>query len=183
MALRFMKVHTISIVTAASILIVGCSKQRSSSSTASSPASEQGSSESAAVPVTQPALTAWQQDDKSTAVSRFLAADWSARPLFPAGSVLNLSEDQFKALSVTEEQAKSSEMTSQLGSLKQLAAAVVQAGEAAAAKGDTTQARKYFTALQQCGVALDSSNCLKLVQLVGQGFEKRAQAELTKLGQ
>lgn len=178
-----MKAHTISIVTAASILIVGCSRPRSSSSTASSPASAQESSTSAAVPVARPALTAWQQGDQSTAVSRFLAADWSARPLFPAGSVLSLSEDQFKALSVTEEQAKSSEMTSQLGSLKQLAVAIVQAGEVAAAQGDTTQARKYFTALQQCGAALDSPNCLKLVQLVGQGFEKRAQAELGKLRQ
>lgn len=181
--LHFMKAHATSIVTAASILIVGCSKHSSSSGTASPPASEQGSTESAAVPVTRPAMTAWQQGNKSTAVSRFLAADWSARPLFPTNSVLSLSEDQFDALSGSEAQAKSGQMMSQLDLLKQVAAAVVQAGQDAAAKGDTAQARKYFTSLEQCGAALDGTNCLKLVQLVGQGFEKRAKAESAKLGQ
>ena len=43
-----MKIQTISIVTAASILLVGCSKQSGSSGTSSTPAKEQPSAESAA---------------------------------------------------------------------------------------------------------------------------------------
>ncbi|MGO8699495.1 MAG: hypothetical protein ACLQVY_17465 [Limisphaerales bacterium] len=43
-----MKMHTISIVTAATILLAGCGKQSGSSGTASSPANEQSSAESAA---------------------------------------------------------------------------------------------------------------------------------------
>ena len=43
-----MRIQTISIVTAASILLIGCSKQSGSSGTSSSPAKEQPSAESAA---------------------------------------------------------------------------------------------------------------------------------------
>ena len=66
------------------------------------------------------------------------------------------------------------EMMSQLDSVKKLAAAVAQAGRDAASKGDTAQARKYFTSLKQCGTALDSPDCLSLVQLVGKAFKKMA---------
>ena len=102
--------------------------------------------------------------------------------MFPPSSVLSLSEDQFKALSMAEEQVKSSQMTSQLDSLKALVRAVIQAGDDALAKGDAAGARKYFTSVEQCGTALDSTNNLKLAQLVGQAFEKRAQSELAKIG-
>jgi hypothetical protein len=180
--LHFMKMQTTSIVTAASILLAGCSKQSGSSGTASSSAPEPGNAESAAVPVAKPAMTAWQQGDKSAAVSGFLAADWSAHPLFASDSALSLSENQLDALPLAELQAKSGEVVSQLDSLKGLARAVIQAGDDAVAKGDTTQARKCFTAVQQCGEALDSTNCLRLAQFVGQALKKRAQSELAKIG-
>lgn len=131
----------------------------------------------------QPPLTAWKRGDKTAAVSSFLAADWSARPLFATGSPLNLSEAQFKALSETERQAKSTELLSQIASLKQMMQAVAQAGQDAASKGDPSQARKYFTAIKQCGTALESSDFTQLVQLVGKAFVKKANAELAKVGQ
>ena len=165
---------------AATILITGCGK-KSSSSSATPPAQAEAASSSS--PVSQPALAAWQQGDKAAAVSSFVAADWSARPLFTADSVLSLSEDQFKALSDADRQAKASELTAQLDSFKQLAAAVRQAGSDAASKGDAAQARKYFTSLKQCGTALASPDYLSLVQLVGQGFIKKADTELAKIGQ
>ena len=46
-----MKIQTISIVTAATILLVGCGKQSGSSGTASAPANQQSSAESAATAV------------------------------------------------------------------------------------------------------------------------------------
>lgn len=128
-------------------------------------------------------MTAWQQGDKATAVSSFLAADWSARPLFAVGSTLSLSEDQFKALSDADRQVKSTEMMAQIDSLKQLAAAVAQAGRDAASNGDATLAQKYFTSLKQCGTALDSPDSLRLVQLVGQAFKKMSDKESAKTGQ
>ena len=175
-----MKNAIITGVMAATILIAGCGK-KSSSSSATPPSQAVVASSSS--PVSQPALAAWQQGDKAAAVSSFLGADWSARPLFAAGSVLSLSEAQFKALSNADRQAKANEMTAQLASLNHLAAAVRQAGQDAASKGDFAQARKCFTALKQCGTALAGPDCLSLVQLVGQGLIKKADSELAKIGQ
>ena len=127
-------------------------------------------------------MSAWQQGDQSAAISSFLAADWSARPLFASDSVLSLTEDQFKSLSDADRQAKSGEMTKQLDSLKRLAAAVAQAGRDAASNGDTAQAQKCFTSLKQCGAALSSPDCLGLVQLVGKAFSRMADTGLAKMG-
>ncbi len=156
-------------VVAATVLIAGCSKKSQSSSITPPPA--------------QPAMTAWQQGDKATAVTKFVATDWSSRPLFAPDSALSLSEDQFNAFSDAENKVKSAELLSQLDSLKQLARAVIQTGDDAAAKGDTAQARKCFTSLEQCGAALNTTNDSRLVQLVGQAFQKRAKSELAKIGQ
>src|ERR1035441_2937394 len=106
-----MKNTTMTVIMAATILIAGCGKKSPSSSTTPPPAEAEAASSS---PVAQAALTAWQQGDKAAAVSSFLAADWSARPLFAADSPLSLSESQFKALSDADRQAKSREMMTQL---------------------------------------------------------------------
>ncbi|MGD0744442.1 MAG: hypothetical protein ABSA45_04725 [Verrucomicrobiota bacterium] len=178
-----MKIQTIGAVLAFSFLLTGCGKKNVPISTSPSPSNDQTNTASAALSVTQPALTAWQQGDKAAAVGSYVAANWSARPLFAAGSPLSLNDSQFKALSDAHRQAKSGELTAQLDSFKQLAAAVAQAGRDAASKGDTAQARMCFTSLKQCGTALDSPDCLIIVRLVGQGLKKRADTELAKLGQ
>ena len=178
----FMKIQTISTLLAVSIVLAGCGNKNVSSDTSASSAKDQSSAASAATPVAQAAMNAWQQGDKAKAVSSFLEADWSARPLFPPDSPLSLTEDQFKSLSDADRQGKSNEMLPQISSLKALAGAVAQAGRDAAAKGDAAQARKHFTSLQQCGTALESPDCLSLVQLVGKAFKKMADTELAKVG-
>jgi hypothetical protein len=171
--LLFMKTTTIGAVLTVSLLLAGCGKKTTPPSSTSSKAA----------PVTESAMTAWQQGDTPKAVSRFVETDWNGRPLFAANSTLSLTEDQFKALSDAERQAKSADMMSQLDSVKKLAAAVAQAGRDASAKGDPAQARKYFTSLKQCGTALDSPDCLSLVQLVGKAFKRMADTELAKIPQ
>jgi len=180
-SLRILKISAISAVMAA-ILLAGCGKQNTSSGTPPAQAKQPAGSSSAAA-AAQVALSSWQQGDKAGAVSNFLAADWNARPLFAADSPLNLSEDQFKALSAADQQAKSSELTKQLASMKQLALAVAQAGRDAVTKGDTTVAQKYFASLKQCGTALSGPDYSALVQLVGKAFIKMADAESAKIGQ
>jgi major membrane immunogen (membrane-anchored lipoprotein) len=175
-----MKNSSITVIMAATILIAGCGKKSPNSST---PPPSTPAVAASASPAAQPALTAWQQGDKASAVSSFLAADWSSRPLFAADSSLNLSEGQFKALSVAERDAKSKEMMAQIATLKQMAQAVVQAGHEAISKGDTAQARKCFTALKQCGLALESPDGMQLVQLVGKAFVKMSDTESAKIGQ
>ena len=178
-----MKIAIITGVMTATILIAGCGKKNGSSVSSATQPTAQTDAASSSSPVSQPALTAWQQGDKAAAVSSFLAADWSARPLFAADSPLNLSESQFMALSVAEREAKSKDMLAQISSLKQMAQAVVQAGHDAVSKGDAAQARKCFTSLKQCGTVLESPDCMQLVQQVGKAFEKMSDTELTKIGQ
>jgi hypothetical protein len=178
---NFMKTKIITGIMTGAMLLAGCGKKSDSSGGSPSPAKEQQNTALTATPAVQPALNAWERGDKSSAVSRFLETDWSARPLFTPGSTLSLSEDQFKSLSEAERQAKSSEMMPQIDSFKRLAAAVAQAGVDAASKGDSAQARKYFSSLKQCGEALDSPDSLALVKLVGQAIRKKADTELSKL--
>src|SRR5215471_16700068 len=116
-----MKILTFFIVAAVSILLGGCSKENTSASTSPSSALEQTNATSAAVPIAEPAMTAWKQGDKATAVVKFAGTDWSSRPLFAPGSALSLSEAQFNAFSEGENKARSTELLSQLDSLKQLA--------------------------------------------------------------
>ena len=96
---------------------------------------------------------------------------------------MSLTEDQFKGLSSADRQAKSGELTAQLDSFKRLAAAVAQGGRDAASKGDAAAAEKYFTSLKHCGTALESPDCLQLVQLVGKAIEKMSDKEMAKIGQ
>jgi len=178
-----MKTTIILAATAAAIFIAGCSKENNPPGNASTPAPAQPKANTAASPVAAPAMSAWQQGDQAGAVSNFLAADWTASPLFAADSALSLSEDQFKALSEADRQRKGNELNTQLDTLKQLAGAVAQAGDEAMGKGDAAQAKKCYTALKQCGHDLNSPNFSTIVQLVGQSFEKKANAGLAKVGQ
>jgi hypothetical protein len=132
-------------------------------------------------PAIQPVLSAWEQGDAATAVSRFVQTDWSARPLFPIGSALSLSEKEFQALPAAQRDAKGSELTAQAGVLKQLTTAVAQAGREAATKRDFNQARKHFTSLKQYGEALDAPDSLMLIKLVGRSVKRMAETELGKL--
>ena len=166
-----MKTPTIIAVLTVSLLSAGCHQKTKAPS--SSPA--------AGPPVVQPVMVAWQQGNRSTAVSSFAQADWRSRPLFETGSTLSLNEEQFMALPEAERKARSEEMLSQLRLLKQLGSAVAQAGRDAASKGDTVQARKYFTSLKEFGTALNSPDCMRIVQLVGQAIQKMGDTELAKI--
>ena len=163
------------------VILAGCGK--SDSPPAPTPSAAAQSSESSPAPALEAALAGWRAGDKSTAVSRFLQIDWSARPLFAPDSPLALSEEQFKQLPAGELQAKSVEIMSRNGELKQLASAVAERGREAAAKKDVAQARKLFSSVKQCGEALDSPQSLAIVRLVAQALKKMADTELSRLPQ
>jgi hypothetical protein len=156
------------------ISLAGCSEE---SATAPPKASSSSSTRSVALP----AMTALAQGDTPAAVTNFLSADWSQRPLFPGNSPLNLTEDQFKALSRAQQDQKSQELSGEMKPLKQLAQAVAEAGRNAAAKGNTAEARKIFTSLKDFGSALADPASLQLLQLVGKGIIKMADTELGNL--
>jgi hypothetical protein len=122
-----------------------------------------------------------------------VAADWSVGPLFASDSILSLTETRFRAqmqpIAVPGTvitggiEAKSDPMTKELRAMKQLAAAVAQAGRDAVASNDVALARRYFSSLQRFGTALDSSNSLAILRLDGQAIKKKAEVELATVPQ
>jgi hypothetical protein len=182
LASHFMKSVMIVGFMVATILLAACGKQSpGSSATPTAPA--QANAEQL-LPVTQPAMRAWQQGGKAKALKIFVATDWNGRPLFEAGSALNLSQDQFKALPAGDSTAKAQAIITQISCVKQLSDAVAQAGLDAAAKGDVAQAREYFTSLRQFGLALQSpDNPGFVLSTYGKGIENKANAGLAKIGQ
>ena len=160
------------------LALVGCRKQAVTTATAT--------------PVAQPALAAWQQGDRTGAVSNFVTTDWSAGPLFAPDSILSLTEAEFSGrvkpripgfVRTGAIEAVRVQMTKELATMKQLAAAVAQAGRDAAATNDVALARKHFTSLQQFAAALDTTNSLSILRLDGQAIKKRAERELATLPQ
>ena len=177
------RIPAISVALGVWITFGGCRKHESPSSTSKPVAGEQTNSVSPSTPIAQPALTAWEEGNQAAAVISFVEADWSARPLFAPGSVLNLSEEQFRGLSPGDRQAKSSELVARLDSFKRLVAAVAQAGRDVASKGDVAQARKCFKALDQCGTALDKPERTDLVRIVGRACKRIGSKELAQVRQ
>jgi len=149
---------------AVAILLAGCSKK-------------------GATPVAQATITAWQEGDTARAISNFVAADWSARPLFASDSTLNLTADQVRLFSDADSKKKAKELGLQLDLLKKLAEAITQAGTNSAAHGDFAQARKCFVSLGQFGTAMSDPEHVKLVQMVGMTIKKKADIELAKIDQ
>ena len=131
--------------------------------------------------IAEPVLAAWEKGDKATAISLFVDADWSKRPLFAPGTTLGLSEKQFQALPPAAIEARIKDIIPRIGELKEVAMAVAQAGRDAAGKKDEVQARKYFTAVKQYAAALESPDCPSLVQSLGQGIKMMADNDLSKL--
>jgi predicted small lipoprotein YifL len=175
---RPISLGTILLATTLAVTLAGCGKKPQAPGTTPPPATN-----TASTPVVEPVLTAWQQGDQAGAISRFLDTDWSTRPLFTPGSTMSLSEEQFVALPTSDREAKSKEMLPHLSELKNLGKAVAQAGRDAAAKKDAVLARKYFTALQQFGEAIDTPDCMLILRLVGRAMKKLGDEEMGKLGQ
>lgn len=182
---------------AASLLLAGCGKhsqathgpvpapEPNSLNATSSPAP--GASDSQAhpivsTPVMQPILTVWQEGHIETAINTFLAANWNARPVFPPGMALGLTDAQMKALPDADRQLKTNEMLAQLGLIKQLATAVNNAGQQAAAKKDAARARQCFISLKQFGAVLDAPGNQQLVRFTGQVCNNMANLGLARLG-
>ncbi len=65
--------------------------------------------------------------------------------------------------------------------LKALGSTVEEAGLMAAKKGDIAQAGKCFNSLKQFGTALNDTNYMLIVQLVGKGYVKMGDSGLATI--
>lgn len=120
------------------------------------------------------AMTLWRASKKDEAVAKFGAVDFSRRPLFPTGSVLNYSEAQFIALPQAARDKLSEQMLEDISVLKGICALVRDTGRNALAQGDTDKSGKYTAQLKQCGDALNQPDSLALLKLVGKAIQKMA---------
>lgn len=132
-------------------------------------------------PVLQPILTVFQEGHTAQAVDLFIQANWNARPIFPSKMALGLTDTQFKAIPEGERQLRTDEMLAQLDLMKQLATAVSNAGDAAAAKGEALQARQCYESLKRFGAALDDPKAQQLLRMVGQVSKRMAEHGLARL--
>ena len=122
-------------------------------------------------------MALWTAGKSDESVTKFMSVDWSARPLFSSGAILNYSEAQFMALPQGTRDKINQQLIDDLGVLKALGTHVADMGKAALAQGDKAQAEKYFALLQSCGEALDQPDRTLLAQLVGRALKNRAASE------
>lgn len=94
---------------------------------------------------------------------------------------MSLTEEQFMSLTSSDRDAKMKDVLAQVNAMRELANTVMQAGRDAAGKKDVVQARKYFASVKEYGVALNSSDTLALVKIIGKAIKGMADVELSKL--
>ncbi|MBX3733648.1 MAG: hypothetical protein KF791_13760 [Verrucomicrobiae bacterium] len=116
------------------------------------------------------AMESWRAGQKAKAVEQFVTVDFSKRPLFPAGSILNYSEAQFAALNPAAREKVSQPMLDDVQVIKQIAMQVTQAATDAQAGGNGTRASQYLAQVKRCGEALEHPNSLALLKLVGKAL-------------
>lgn len=135
------------------------------------------------------ALEAWQRNERSHAVAEFVRVDWSRRPLFPARSLLGLSEKQYHdkatALTAKKEFDQFQELVERIGKevqqLRALISEVYDEAQRCAKRGDIEGAERYLNALRGCGEALSDTNHMVLLQRIGEWLVKKATNELSGL--
>lgn len=123
-------------------------------------------------------MSLWRAGKKDEAVTKFLVVDFSRRPLFSTGSVLNLTEAQFVALPEAARTKLATQMNDDLKTIKELAAQTRNTAKAALASGDKTKSEKCVAQLKACGQAFDQPDSLVLLKLVGKALEKMSAAPL-----
>jgi hypothetical protein len=116
----------------------------------------------------------WNAGKKEAAATAFMAVDFSRRPLFPSGSVLNYTEPQFMALPRAAAEKLSKQMLEDISGLKGICALVRDTGRSALDRGDKAAADKCTMQLKKCGDALNQPDSLALLKLVGKAVHKMA---------
>ena len=122
------------------------------------------------------AIKLWRAGKQSEAAEKFLAVDFSKRPLFPTGSVLNMTEAEFGALPNAARDKMSKSILDDIQTVKLIARQVNETAKTALAAQDQTKASLCTNQLKASGEAFDRPGGLALLKLVGQAMKKMAAA-------
>lgn len=120
------------------------------------------------------AIKLWRDGKQSDAVDKFLVVDFSKRPLFPTGSVLNLTEAEFIELPSAARDKMSKAMLADVQTIKLIAGRINESAKAARAAQDQSKATLCTSQLKAAGEAFDRPDGLALLKLVGQALKKMA---------
>lgn len=120
-----------------------------------------------AKPTFDQALQSWSQGKQEESLKQFLAVDFTQRPLFPKGSVLNYSEAEFMKLPRAVNEKLQTQLLAEVKPLGGLIRHAKSAAEAAKARGDGAQRAEVLKQIKLCGQALEHPDSLALLKAMG----------------
>ena len=112
------------------------------------------------------AMSLWEEGRQAEAIQEFLAIDWTKGDHFSEGSALGLSEQEFMALPMAEQQAKMAEITPATSTIRALSKAAL--GEAKA----SNIPERHYKAVEELGKMLTGEDRLAIIQSLGKAILK-----------
>lgn len=126
-------------------------------------------------------LASWNNGEKDDAVEQLLSTRWDDPGVFDDVPHLNLSEDEFRALSRDERTGKQKEYIELVSAFKNLSRHCFSVGENAQASGDRQMAKAHYEAVLHLGEALSSPERVSIMQGTGMTLMRMAAEKLSAL--
>ena len=128
-------------------------------------------------------LASWESGRKEDAVEQLLSIRWVEPALFADVPHLSLSEDEFKALSLSgdERTRRQEEYMELVSTFKNLSRHCCSVGENALATGDKETAKAHYEAVLHLGEALSSPKRVSMMQGTGKALMRMAEEKLSAL--
>ena len=173
--------------------LTGCVKKKDTTRAKSEPspetvtpvavtAKEETASEETETPVNlSDVLSSWDSGDKERATEQFNKVSWDHPEVFANVPVLNISEQDFMALSQDQQIQFMKDTTEFATKLRKLGLHVLSQGDSALASGDKATSKKHFVAVLQCGRTIASNDYYELIQLTAKGLISAAEDRLSKI--
>ena len=130
-------------------------------------------------------LASWSKGNKDGAVQQLLSIRWDEPAIFDDVPHLSLSEDQFRALSLSRDERtrRQKEYMELATTFKNLSRHCFSIGDNARASGDGQTAKAHYEAVLHLGQALSGPNRVSLIQLTGKAIVGAAGEKLAGLNQ
>ncbi len=173
--------HRVTIYCSAAAMLCGCGESEPTRP-AAGPA---GSAASAATAPTAESLDSilqsWRGGDKDEAVRGLLAANTESLFGNPSSDIFSVSENDFLAMDNHEKHLLQEKAIVAVKELKDFARYCVARSQQMLNQGDTESARQLLWSVNRMGNALENSDSMTVVQLVGKAIVLMSQEKLDQL--
>jgi len=123
----------------------------------------------------------WDDGDRKGAAEKFLLVKWDDSSVFSETPILTLSEQEYSALSASEQNQKRQEGTQIAKTIKMLVRYASRIARASFTAKEYETAEEQYDAIRQCGLALSGSESLSIFKMTGRSIQRSALKELIKL--